>query len=76
MGYGELFHWRTDKEIVEYWLKPSGLSMEQLSEQYPEGGYFAKIEYATLARGEFPMPSKKIELYSQTLADYSYDPLR
>ena len=74
MGYGKLFPWRTDKEIVEHWLKLSGLTMEQMSEQHPAGVYFAAKKCDMLARGEFPMPSKKIELYSQTLADCGYDP--
>jgi len=36
MGYGELFPWRTDEELVDFWLKPSGLTREQLTEQQPE----------------------------------------
>ncbi len=75
MGYGDLFPWQTDDEIVEYWLKPTGLTVEQLTEQHPEGVFFAEKKYDMCDRGDFRTPSKKIELYSQTLADYGYDPL-
>ncbi|MFC1864558.1 molybdopterin-dependent oxidoreductase [Chloroflexota bacterium] len=75
MGYDDLFPWQTDDEIVEYWLKPTGLTTKQLSEQNPEGVLFAEKKYDMCRRGEFRTPSKKIELYSQTLADHGYDPL-
>ncbi|MFC2072218.1 molybdopterin-dependent oxidoreductase [Chloroflexota bacterium] len=75
MGYGELFSWQTDDEIVEYWLKSTGLTIEQLTEQNPEGIFFTEKKYDMCRRGEFRTPSKKIELYSQTLADHGYDPL-
>ena len=75
MGYGDLFPWQTDDEIVEYWLKPTGLTIKQLVEQNPEGVFFAEKKYDMCRRGEFQTPSKKIELYSQTLAEHGYDPL-
>ncbi len=75
MGYGDLFPWRTDDDIVEYWIEPTGLTVEQLTEQHPEGLFYAEKKYEMLRKGEFNTPSKKIEIYSQTLADYGYDPL-
>jgi anaerobic selenocysteine-containing dehydrogenase len=75
MGYEDLFPWHTDEEIVEYWLKPTGLTIQQLSKQNPEGVFFAEKKYDMSQKGEFRTPSKKIELYSQTLADSGYDPL-
>ena len=75
MGYGDLFPWQTDDEIVEYCLKTTGLTIKQLLEQNPEGIFFAEKKYDMCRRGEFRTPSKKIELYSQTLAEHGYDPL-
>ncbi len=75
MGYGDLFPWQTDDEIVEYWLKTTGLTIKQLTEQNPEGVFFTEKKYDMCRRGEFRTPSKKIELYSQTLAEHGYDPL-
>ena len=75
MGYGTYFPWQTDEEVVEHWLKPTGLTIEQLSEQNPEGVFFADKKYDMAQKGEFRTPSKKIEIYSQTLAEHGYDPL-
>ena len=75
MGYSEQFPWQTDDEIVEYWLKTSGLTVEQLTEQNPEGAFFAEKKYDLGTRGEFRTPSGKIEFYSETLAKYGYDPI-
>ncbi|MBA7647809.1 Acetylene hydratase [subsurface metagenome] len=75
MGYGELFPWQTDDEIVEYWLRTTGLTMEQLTEQKPEGVFFAEKKYDLCRRSEFRTPSTKIELYSETLAEHGYDPI-
>lgn len=75
MGYGDLFPWQTDEEVVEYWLKPSGLTINQLTEENPAGVFFAEKKYDMAQKGEFRTPSKKIEIYSQTLAEHGYDPL-
>jgi anaerobic selenocysteine-containing dehydrogenase len=75
MGYADLFPWQTDDEVVEYWLQPTGLTVEQLSEQNPEGAFFAEKKYDLCRKGEFKTPSNKIEIYSPTLAEYGYDPL-
>jgi len=75
MGYQDLFPWQTEGEVVDYWLKPTGLTVEQLTEQNPQGVFFAEKKYDMAQRGEFRTPSKKIELYSPTLAEHGYDPL-
>ena len=75
MGYGGLFPWQNDEEVVEHWLKPTGLTIKQLSEQNPEGVFFADKKYDMAQKGEFRTPSKKIEIYSPTLAEHGYDPL-
>ena len=49
--------------------------MEQLSEKNPEGVFLAEKKYDMCRRGEFRTPSKKIEIYSETLAENGYDPL-
>lgn len=75
MGYGELFPWQSEDEIIEHWLKPSGLTLKQLSEGHPEGVFFAEKKYDIVEKAKFKTPSGKIELYSETLAEYGYDPL-
>ena len=75
MGYEDLFPWQTEGEIIEHWLKPSGLTVKQLSEEHPEGMFFAEKKYDMLKKSNFRTPSGKIELYSETLAEHGYDPL-
>ena len=75
MGYEDLFPWQTDDEVVEHWLKPTGLTIKQLTEQNPEGIFFADKKYDMHQKGEFRTPSGKIEIYSETLAEHGYDPL-
>ncbi len=75
MDYGDLFPWKTDEEVVKHWLKPSGLTIEQLTEQNPEGVFFTEKKYDMRQKGEFKTPSGKIEIYSETLAEHGYDPL-
>ena len=75
MGYEDLFPWQTDEEVVDHWLKPTGLTIKQLTEQNPEGVFFADKKYDMCQKGEFRTPSGKIEIYSETLAEHGYDPL-
>ena len=75
MGYADLFPWQTDEEVIEHWLKPTGLTIKQLAEENPVGVFFAEKRYNMAQRGEFKTLSGKIELYSPTLAEHGYDPL-
>jgi anaerobic selenocysteine-containing dehydrogenase len=72
MGYGDLFPWNSDEEVVAHMLEPSGLTLEQLQEQ-PEGVIFGDRLYEMPER--IRTPSGKIELYSPSLADFGQDPL-
>ena len=72
MGYEEFFPWKTEEEVVDFFLKPSGLTREQLDKEHPEGAYYAEKKYKA---GNYRTPSGKIEIYSQTLAENGYDPL-
>jgi anaerobic selenocysteine-containing dehydrogenase len=72
MGYQEFFPWKTEEEIIDFFLGPSGLTREQLENEHPEGTYYAEKKYK---QGKYYTPSGKIELYSQTLAENGYDPI-
>jgi anaerobic selenocysteine-containing dehydrogenase len=73
MGYGRFFPWKTEEEIIDFFLKPSGLTREQLTKEHPEGAYYTELKYEPPKR--YSTPSGKIELYSETLAENGYDPL-
>jgi anaerobic selenocysteine-containing dehydrogenase len=72
MGYDEFFPWKTEEEIIDFFLKPSGLTREQLETEHPEGTYYAEKSYK---QGKYHTPSGKIEIYSQTLEENGYDPI-
>ena len=81
LGLGEHF-WEGDSEAAyDHLLGPSGLSMEQLRQQ--PGGVRLPVEtrhrkFAEMvdgvARG-FGTPTRKIELYSETMREHGYPPL-
>jgi anaerobic selenocysteine-containing dehydrogenase len=74
MGYGEYFPWNTAEEICEHFLKASPVTLQQLKDN-PGGVWYGERCYNIEAKGQIRTPSKKIELYSQTLADAGYDPI-
>ena len=74
MGYEDAFPWKTDKEVIDYFLEPMGLTFEKLDE-YPYGTFYAQKTYDMVKKGKIRTPSGKIEIYSKTLADNGYAPL-
>ena len=72
MGMGEFFPWRSDEEVFDFILEPSGVK-DVLKTQL--GTYFAQKEYYQYEKAGYPTPSKKIEIYSDTLKEQGYDPL-
>ena len=74
MGFDEHFPWKDPNEFIDYWLEPSGLSMKILNEEKPEGMRL-DVKYGTLREKGFPTPSGKVEIYSETLEKFGYDPL-
>ena len=74
MGYGEHFPWNTEEEVVDFFLKPSGLTREQLEKEHPEGVFYIDDDKKYLT-GDYKTPSGKIEIYSETLKENGYDPL-
>jgi anaerobic selenocysteine-containing dehydrogenase len=77
MGFPDLFPWKTDEEVVELELKPSGLSYKELKEEKVSGAYYMEKRYGMEgyeAKG-FSTPSRKIEIFSETFAKAGFDPL-
>ena len=72
MGYEKQFPWKTDEETVKYQLEGTGITLEQLA-MNPSGIYFADKRYGV---GDFRgTPSRKIEIYSETLKQAGFDPI-
>jgi anaerobic selenocysteine-containing dehydrogenase len=74
MGYDEFFPWNDTDELFEYLLKPSGFSLNQIK-QNPCGVYYEEKELKKYENKGFNTPSKKIELYSEMMEKFGYDPL-
>lgn len=74
MGYAEYFPWNDSEELLNHLLDPSPISLEELK-QKPGGIFYAEKEFKKYLKDGFNTPSKKVELYSETLKEYGYDPL-
>ena len=74
MGYKEHFPWKNDEEARDFLLKESESKVEELRKN-PSGVFFDQLKYGTYMKKGFATPSKKVEIYSETLRDYGYDPL-
>jgi anaerobic selenocysteine-containing dehydrogenase len=71
MGMGELF-WESQEECLDYIMKPAGITFEEFRKI---GMLVGKREYRKHEKNGFSTPSKKIELYSETLKGWGFDPL-
>lgn len=71
---GNLDIWKDTDELFEHLLKPTNITLDQLR-QHPGGVYYAKREFQKYLRDGFNTPSRKVELYSETMKDYGYDQL-
>jgi anaerobic selenocysteine-containing dehydrogenase len=70
----QYFHWKDADDIYEAYLKPSGITIDELR-QKPWGIEYAKFEDKPYSTKGFNTPSGKVEVYSRLLEDYGYDPL-
>lgn len=77
MGFGEVFPWETDEEVVELEIKSTGLSYKELKEEKVAGAYYMEKKYGMegYETKGFSTPSKKIEIYSEAFEKEGFDPL-
>jgi anaerobic selenocysteine-containing dehydrogenase len=73
LGFGELFPWKSDEEVIDMLMAPSGIGDELKANEL--GMYFGKQDYYAYKNKKINTPSGKIEIYSKTLEDAGYDPL-
>ncbi len=74
MGYGDLFPWNRDEEVLEHLLGAGRVTLREL-EEHPGGVWFGERCYDITARNQIRTPSGKIELFSRTLQEAGYDPI-
>lgn len=74
MGYAEYFPWNTSDELLREMLAPSNITLEQLNES-PGGIIYSERKLQYYLKEGFKTPSKKVEIYSETMDKLGYDPL-
>jgi anaerobic selenocysteine-containing dehydrogenase len=74
MGYKEHFPWENNEEMLDFVLKPTGITVAQLKEN-PAGVFYTQDKRQNYLDHGFNTPSGKVEIYSERLVQYGYDPL-
>ena len=74
MGYEDYFPWSDEEEAINFLLRPSGITLEELKEN-PAGIFYGTKQYKAYKQQGFPTPSGKIELYSPRLEQLGHSPL-
>jgi len=74
LGFGEVFPWASEKDLVRDELEPCELDFDYLHQEKPEGAFYQEKTYGTRP-GSFATPSGKIEIFCQALAEAGFDPL-
>jgi anaerobic selenocysteine-containing dehydrogenase len=71
MGLGKFF-WNDDKELLDFLLKPAGLTFDEFGKV---GIVSGSKQYRKYRRAGFNTPSRKIEIYSERLTKWGLEPL-
>ena len=74
MGYEEYFPWKNEEDLFKTLLEPTGITFEKFKEN-PDGVFYEKKEELRYLKEGFATPSGKVEIYSNTMEKYGYDPL-
>ncbi|SET59018.1 Anaerobic selenocysteine-containing dehydrogenase [Natronincola peptidivorans] len=73
MGYKDMFPWESQEEAMEFRLQPLGITLKQLNGT--EGYQYRDVVMQKYENAGFQTPSNKVELYSQILERFGYNPL-
>jgi anaerobic selenocysteine-containing dehydrogenase len=74
LDLADSFPWKTTEEWIDYRLKPSGIAVQDLKGR-PITTVTPPLEYRKYLKEGFNTSSKKVELYSEVLKSYGYNPL-
>lgn len=74
MGYAEYFPWKNVEELHRELLKTTDVTVEQLK-QNPGGVIYREKKYQQYLKDGFNTPTKKVEIYSETLDKLGIDPI-
>ena len=71
LGFGDAF-WETEQACLDFILKPYGLTFAELSHI---GFIPGTLHYRDYEANGFETPTRKVELYSEQLKSWGFDPL-
>lgn len=71
LGLEHSFPWQTSEEAIDFQLEPAGVGVRTLR-QHPGGLRLEEQRYEKYKEQGFSTPSKKVEFYSQRLADAGF----
>ena len=74
LGFGDVFPWADEKELVKDELEPCELKFDHLNREKPGGDFYQETVYET-RQGDFMTPEGKVEIYSKALEEIGFDPL-
>jgi formate dehydrogenase (coenzyme F420) alpha subunit len=74
MGYTDFFPWSTEKEAIDFRLRSMKLTFEDLKGM-PDGYAYESWTEKKYERERFKTASGKVEIYSDELRRWGYDPL-
>lgn len=74
MAYGDYFPWETEEDALNYRIKPLGMTIGELA-QMPDGFVYGERVEKKYENDGFQTPSGKVEIYSEELKQFGYDPL-
>ena len=75
LGFAErYFPWRSEEEVNEWLLEPTGITPRQL-QQHPEGREYKAVRFQKVSQQPLPTPSGKFEFVSRYLEDLGYPAL-
>jgi len=71
-GQGDKIPWKKTEELLDLRLKPMGIDFKEFSRR---SLVVEPLRYHKYEQNGFNTPSKKVELYSEKLKKFGYDPL-
>lgn len=74
MGYEAYFPWKDSDDLIREMIKPSQITLDQLKAN-PGGVLYSEKAIKSFRENGFNTPSKKVEIYSETMDKLGYDPL-
>jgi anaerobic selenocysteine-containing dehydrogenase len=74
MGYSEFFPWEETEDLFSFLLEGTGITTDRLKTR-PGGVAYRSATYRKYLEHGFNTPSGKVEIFSELMKAYGYDPI-